>query len=86
MKPASSPEIEFELVTVEPNKMFTDRARLPLITLDFTHFYTPADNDGTPARITHGVKFRGVLAPLFGILTGRNIKKHLRTVMLELAN
>jgi len=86
MKPASGPEVKFELINVEPNKMFTDRAGLPLTTLDFTHFYTPADNNGTPAQITHGVEFRGMLAPLFGVLIGRNIKKHLRAAMLELAN
>lgn len=86
MKPVSGPEIAFELINVEQNKMFTDRAKLPLTTLDFIHFYTPIDSNQTIAQITHAVEFRGLLAPLFGFLIGRNIKKHLRSAMLELLN
>jgi len=85
MKPISGPQIEFEIIRATPEKMFIDRAKLPLTTLDFIHIYTPSDENGTPAKITHGIEFRGILAPLFGFLIGRNIKKHLRGAMLELA-
>jgi len=85
MKPASGPEIKFEITDAQPGKQFTNRAKLPLTTLDFSHVYLPA-SDQTPAKITHGVEFRGIMAPLFGALIGRNIKKHLRTAMLELAH
>ncbi|MFD1792691.1 hypothetical protein ACFSE0_13800 [Ochrobactrum teleogrylli] len=85
MKPRQGPKVTFELVKVVPNESFVDRARLPLTTLDFGHYYFPSDNAGSEAMITHTVEFRGFLAPLFGRLIGRNIKLHLRSAMEKLA-
>jgi len=58
--------------------------KLPLAALDFYHRYTPVSTQGEPAQIMHGVVIRGLLAPLFGFLIGRAVKKHLRTAMLKL--
>ncbi|MCW5220077.1 hypothetical protein D5041_09925 [Verminephrobacter aporrectodeae subsp. tuberculatae] len=85
MKPKKGPRISFELIQVRPHESFMDRARLPLTTLDFGHFYTPARGPADSARITHTVEFHGLLAPVFGFLIGRNIKQHLRPAMMELA-
>jgi len=84
IQPASGPKIAFTLIEVEVGKRFTNRAKLPLTTMDFSHGYRPAENNRL-ATITHGVTFRGLLAPLFGRLIGRSIAKHLRRAMLELA-
>jgi len=85
MQPASGPKVAFELTQVDINSAFVNRARLPLATLDFSHRYIPSSIDGVPAQVTHGVEIRGLLAPLFGFLIGRGVKKHLRTAMLKLA-
>jgi len=84
MQPVSGPKVVFELVWVEVNKAFTNRARLPLATLDFSHRYTPAPAAGELAQVTHSVAIRGLLAPLFGLLIGRGVKKHLRAAILKL--
>jgi len=86
MQPASGPKVAFELVRVDPHTSFTNRAKLPLSTLDFSHVYIPPSAAGAPAQITHGVEIRGLLAPLFGFLIGRGVKKHLRTAMLKLVD
>jgi len=85
MQPASGPKVAFELSHVEINQAFTNRAKLPLATLDFSHSYHPSLTADAPAQLTHGVEIRGLLAPLFGFLIGRGVKKHLRTAMLKLA-
>jgi len=85
MQPASGPRTAFELIHVDVNKSFTNRAKLPLATLDFSHVYTPPPTEGNPANITHNVEIRGLLAPLFGVLIGRGVKKHLRAAMLQLS-
>jgi len=83
MLPKSGPKVVFELSKVDVNKAFTNRAKLPLATLDFFHTYTPSTEEGM-AQVTHGVEIRGLFAPLFGFLIGRGIKKHLRASMLKL--
>jgi len=85
MQPASGPKVAFELSHVEINHAFTNRAKLPLATLEFSHSYCPSLTADAPAQLTHGVEIRGLLAPLFGFLIGRGVKKHLRTAMLNLA-
>jgi hypothetical protein len=85
MKPKKGPEVGFELIQVVSNRSFVDRAQLPLTRLDFGHEYILPRKAGESAHITHTVEFRGLLAPLFGFLIGRNIKSHLRDAMLELA-
>jgi len=85
MQPASGPRVAFTLTKVTLNECFTNRAKLPLATLDFSHFYNPKSADGTTGQITHRVTIRRLLAPLFGLLIGRGVKKHLRSAMLKLA-
>jgi len=85
MQPKSGPKVAFTLTEVELNKRFTNRAKLPLATLDFSHFYNPKSEDAAAAQITHSVEIRGLLAPLFGLVIGRGVKKHLRLAMCKLA-
>jgi len=85
MQPKSGPKVAFTLTEVTINENFTNRAKLPLATLDFSHFYSPKSEDGAAAQLTHRVTIRGLLAPLFGLLIGRGVKKHLRPTMLKLA-
>jgi len=84
MQPVSGPKVAFEPTHVDINDSFTNRAKLPLATLDFSHVYVPSSAEGAPARITHRVEIRGLFAPLFGFLIGRGVKKHLRVAMLKL--
>jgi len=76
--------VAFELIHVDTNKSFTNRAKLPLAILDFSHVYVSPSAEGAPAKITHRVKISGLFAPLFGLLIGCGVKKHLRTAMLKL--
>jgi len=85
MQPKSGPKVTFTLTKVAINQCFTNRAKLPLATLDFSHYYKPKAANGTAAQITHSVTIRGLLAPLFGLVIGRGVKKHLRSAMLKLA-
>jgi len=84
MQPASGPKVVFELTQVEINRAFTNRTKLPLATLNFSHRYVPSPTEGVPAQITHSVEIRGLLTPLFGFLIGHGVKKHLRSAMLKL--
>ncbi|HDI3197774.1 SRPBCC family protein [Vibrio cholerae] len=85
MQPVGGPVVEFTLTEVEVNRKFIDRARLPLTTLDFAHFYEhTGDKEGT-SYIRHSVTMTGLLAPLFGFILGRKIKKHLRGAMEDLS-
>jgi len=85
MQPTSGPKVSFTLTQVAINEDFTNLAKLPLATLDFSHFYSPKSADAAAAQITHRITIRGLLAPLFGFLIGRGVKKHLRSAMLKLA-
>jgi len=84
MQPVSGPKVAFELIHVDTNKSFINRAKLPLAILDFSHVYVSPSAEGVSAQITHSVEIRGISAPLFGFLIGRGVKKHLRTTMLQL--
>jgi hypothetical protein len=70
LKPKGGPASGFVLTDVQPGRRFADRTRLPLATLHFEHELTPTAS-GT--RITHRVRFEGLLAPLFARLIGRKI-------------
>jgi len=86
MQPTSGPKVAFTLTKVARNECFTNRAKLPLATLDFSHFYSPKSASGTAGKLTHSVTIRGLLAPLFRLLIGRSVRKHLRSAMLNLAD
>ncbi|EIZ2110240.1 hypothetical protein MOQ95_004914 [Salmonella enterica] len=85
MKPSGGPGVKFCLSEVVPLRAFSCVAKLPLTRLVFSHEYlSPQEGDGT-AKIRHSVTMNGLLAPLFGRLTGRKIIKHLRLAMQELS-
>jgi len=84
MIPASGQKVVFRLSQVEINNSFTNTSKLPLATIDFYHTFIPS-TDEKPAKIVHGVKISGLLAPFFGMVIGRNVKKNLRTAMITLS-
>lgn len=86
MKPSNGPKVDFILIEVEKNKKFTDRAKLPLTTMDFSHIYYAPKNNDVKASIQHSVEMKGLLAPVFGFIIGRKIKKHLKQAMIDLSN
>ncbi|CAK3621382.1 Polyketide cyclase [Vibrio crassostreae] len=85
MQPVGGPIVEFTLTEVEVNRRFVDRARLPLTNMEFSHFYELDDDKNGTASICHSVTMTGLLAPLFGFILGRKIKKHLRGAMEDLS-
>jgi len=86
MPPASGPKVTFERGKTDINHAFTNRAKLPFAMLDSSHIYRAPSAKDTPAKIVHAVEIRGFLAPLFGVLIGRSIKKNLRTAMIKLSD
>lgn len=66
---------------VTHNKSFTTVRKLPLCMMYCEHKLSSNEN-GT--NVTHKVRFKGILAPLFGRLIGKNIKQDLPTVMNSL--
>jgi len=84
MQPLDGAELQIEITRVRPGKMFTLQAKHQLTIMEFTHIYHAA-KDGQPARITHEVKFNGVLAPWLGSTIGKTIKNNLRQVLLNLS-
>ncbi|WP_151828413.1 SRPBCC family protein [Acinetobacter oleivorans] len=85
MKPTEGPKINFELIEVKQNKLFTDRAKLPLTTMDFYHIYKQPEKIGQKATIQHKVEMNGFLAPIFGYFVGKKIMLHLKQAMLDLS-
>jgi len=79
----SGQKIDIKLICVDINKAFTMRMKLPLATMDFFHIYTKA-SENSKASITHGMEFKGLAAPIWFLIIGRDLKKSLRSVMLEL--
>ena len=84
MKPRGGPVVVFHLTNTEEHSQFTNRAKLPLTTLELTHRYESLA-DGS-ARIVHAVEMRGLLAPLFGRVIGSKMCAHLREAMLKLSD
>lgn len=83
MKPTDGPVVKFVLSEVKEFSNFSDRAKLPLTTVDFIHTYeATADGNGI---IVHKVEMRGILAPLFGRVIGSKIRTHLRRAMIKLS-
>ena len=74
LQPKKGPQANITFTEVAKNKGFTVESRLPLCTLRFEH-----ELFGNPhgIRVVHGVKFKGLLAPLFRVLIGSGLKKSL---------
>jgi hypothetical protein len=86
MQPSGGPVVDFILTEIQLNKKFVNRAKLPLTTLEFTHVYEANSEEKNCPIIRHSVAMKGLLAPLFGLIIGRKIKKHLRVAMEDLSN
>lgn len=74
LKPAKGPEARIEIVSVEKNKSFTVRSRLPLCTITFEHELFPGKGS---TRVVHRVSFNGPLSFFFGRVVGGQIRKGL---------
>ena len=70
MKPTKGPVTKCLLLEVAVNRSFTTRSRLPLATVEFRHEFINEE-------IIHQVEMRGLLAPLFSRLFGKDIGKGL---------
>jgi len=79
----SGQKIDIKLISVDINKAFTMRMKLLLATMDFFHIYTQK-TESTKASITHGMEFKGLAAPIWFLIIGKDLKKSLHSVMLEL--
>lgn len=69
LKPKSGPSARWILSEVKPNEAFTNKARLPLGTLEFSHQLTPLPHDRV--RVTHSIQISGASTFLFKHLIGR---------------
>lgn len=81
LKPSNGPESSISFTEVVPDKSFTVESTLPLCRMRFEHELS-ATTSGT--RALHRVTFFGALAPLFGRLIGRQIRKGLPGTMAGL--
>ncbi len=78
LKPIKGPEAKIEFTKVTINKSFTTISRLPLCQISFEHELL---GKGKQTEVTHSVKFSGFLAPLFGRLISKQIKRVLPATM-----
>jgi hypothetical protein len=60
--------MQFEIVRLEPERLFVDEARLPGARLGHEHRVTP---EGKGSEITHRIYVRGPFSGLFALLLGR---------------
>ena len=81
LTPRSGPTIRFVLTHVEPMVAFTNRASLPLGTLDFIH--TLRTGSGSTV-VEHRVEMKGPLTFLFRRLVGAGIARSLPAVVERL--
>jgi hypothetical protein len=81
--PHGGPKSTVLFTSVVPNRSYHAECKLPLCKMRFEQLLTPTDA-GTKAK--HTVVFEGLLAPLFGRLIGRGMKKTLPSAMLSLKN
>lgn len=72
LRPTKGPEADIEIVSVERNKSFTARSRLPLCTMTFEHELLPVKSS---TRVFHRVSFTGPLSFFFGRVVGGQIRK-----------
>lgn len=75
-------KVAFKLMTVQPNHKFINVAELPYTKLYYSHTYITTKN---ACYISHKFSMKGLLAPLFGRLIGKNIQRNLKSVLLKLS-
>lgn len=83
LKPKGGPTVSFEIAESTPLKSFTNISYLPLTKIIFAHNLEQKENK---VYITHQVEMKGILAPFFRLVIGRNIKKDLIPSMKQLVN
>ncbi|MFC5610347.1 SRPBCC family protein [Variovorax soli] len=81
LKPTKGPEAKIVFSEVIPLKSFTVQSKLPLCMMQFEHELATTAM-GTTAL--HRVSFSGFLAPIFGRLIGKQIRKGLPKTMAGL--
>lgn len=81
LKPKDGPLVHTTLGRIEPMKLFVDEAKLPLTKLLFTHSMEEVEGK---TRVTHRIEMKGLLAPLFAFLIGRDMKKNLPQEMMSM--
>jgi hypothetical protein len=84
MKPKGGPAMRTVMLEASEPLSFTGRSLFPLCPMDAYHVYEPPRVAGRPARILHRVTFRGLIAPLMGLLIGKRIEAELETSMAAL--
>lgn len=77
---STGPAQRITFTEVEPLTSMVFEIRLPLAVLRLPHRMTPGREPGT-VRVTHGVTIDGPLAPLWGLLVGRGLARHLPGVV-----
>lgn len=77
LKPKGGPRVRFTLRSVEVGRGFSDRAHLPLTSLDFIH-------ELAGGCLVHRVEMRGLLTPLFRRVIGIKVERGLRASMTRL--
>lgn len=83
LKPKGGPKAKAVLTDVRPGEGFSDRTRLPLANLGFSHEVERV-GEGT-TRITHRIEISGPLSFLFARLMGTNMEKGLPEAVRNLA-
>lgn len=81
LKPKGGPLLQTKLTQVEPLQMFVDEAKLLLTRIIVSHALTESKGK---TLITNRIEMRGLLAPLFAFLIGRDMKKNLPQEMLAM--
>jgi carbon monoxide dehydrogenase subunit G len=82
LKSRNGPRSKFKIIEATENRSFTNRSRLPFCTLDFIHELAETP---TGIAITHRVVIRGLLAPLFAGIVGKQQQKNLPEAVESLA-
>jgi hypothetical protein len=74
LQPSSGPKSRIIFTAVVPNRSFTVESKLPLCLMRFEHELLTINSQ---TQALHRVSFVGLLAPLFGLLIGFQIRKGL---------
>ena len=82
LKPKGGPKVTSVLKDVRPGEGFSDRTRLPLANLDFSH---EVERAGGGTRVTHRVEISGPLSFLYARLMGRGFEEGLPETVRNLA-
>ena len=76
------PSLRFLITELEPERIFTDEARLPFAWLVHEHRIEPRSEG---CRLHHRISLRGPLAPLYGLVAGRRLRAGLIASVERLA-